>query len=73
MSNGTAPTNGSQVTILQPTTTIPLPRPNPGLWTTKDHRIYNAPSPELQIGPEDCIVHMRVNGICGYDSSVPLL
>jgi len=72
MANDTAPVNGSQATIPKATTTFPLPRPNPGLWTTKDHRIYNAPSPELQIGPDDCIVHMRVNGICGYDFPTPL-
>ncbi|KUJ08311.1 GroES-like protein [Mollisia scopiformis] len=46
---------------------VHLPRPNPGLWTTKDHRIYSAPSPELKLGPDDCIVHVRVNGICGSD------
>ncbi|OBT54775.1 hypothetical protein VE04_03463 [Pseudogymnoascus sp. 24MN13] len=42
-----------------------LPRPNPALYTTKDHRIYGAPSPELYPGPDDCVVHVRANGICG--------
>jgi hypothetical protein len=38
---------------------------NPALYTTKDHRIYIAPSPSLEPGPDDCIVHVRANGICG--------
>ena len=41
---------------------------NPALYTTKDHRIYSAPSPALEPGPEDCIVHVRANGICGYEN-----
>ncbi|KAH6696583.1 chaperonin 10-like protein [Leptodontidium sp. MPI-SDFR-AT-0119] len=44
-----------------------LAYPNPALFTTKDHRIYSAPSPALDPGPDDCIVHVRANGICGSD------
>ncbi|KAH8596911.1 chaperonin 10-like protein [Bisporella sp. PMI_857] len=44
-----------------------LSLPNPALYTTKDHRIYSAPSPALDPGPDDCIVHVRANGICGSD------
>ena len=39
---------------------------NPALYTTKDHRIYSAPSPVLKPGPDDCVVHVRANGVCGY-------
>ncbi|KAF8852044.1 sorbitol dehydrogenase [Acephala macrosclerotiorum] len=59
--------NGNHASGVQPTTAVQLPRPNPALWTTKDHRIYGAPSPDLILGPEDCIVHVRINGICGSD------
>jgi L-iditol 2-dehydrogenase len=38
---------------------------NPALYTTKDHRIYLAPSPALEPGADDCVVHVRANGICG--------
>ncbi|KFY46152.1 hypothetical protein V494_00587 [Pseudogymnoascus sp. VKM F-4513 (FW-928)] len=41
--------------------------PNPALYTTKDHKLYSAPSPALDPGPYDCIVHVRANGICGSD------
>ncbi|KAL2060145.1 hypothetical protein VTL71DRAFT_9967 [Oculimacula yallundae] len=46
---------------------VALPLPNPALYTTEDHRIYSAPSPPLNLGPEDCVVHVRANGICGSD------
>ncbi|TVY85332.1 L-arabinitol 4-dehydrogenase [Lachnellula suecica] len=65
MSSQAPLTNGSQVASSHPV--VQLPRPNPGLYTTKDHRIYSAPSPDLQLGPNDCVVHMRGNGICGSD------
>lgn len=45
--------------------TLYTTHPNPALYTTKDHRIYSAPSPALKPGTTDCIVHVRANGICG--------
>jgi hypothetical protein len=41
---------------------------NPALYTTKDHKIYSAPSPVLDPGPDYCVVHVRANGICGHES-----
>ncbi|TKA67144.1 hypothetical protein B0A49_10242 [Cryomyces minteri] len=38
-------------------------RTNPALYTTKDHRIYAKESPELHVDPDDCVVHVRANGI----------
>lgn len=44
---------------------LSLPSKNPALYTTKDHRIYSAESPALNPTPDECIVHVRANGICG--------
>ncbi|KUL89212.1 hypothetical protein ZTR_03675 [Talaromyces verruculosus] len=41
--------------------------PNPALWTNESHEIYLAESPALYPKPQDCIVHVRCNGICGSD------
>ena len=42
------------------------PAPNPALHVTEDHRIYMDESPALNPGPNDCVVHVQANGICGY-------
>ena len=42
-----------------------LPKENLALYVTPDHKIYTAPSPPLNPGPDDCVVHVRANGICG--------
>ncbi|OQO06488.1 hypothetical protein B0A48_08271 [Cryoendolithus antarcticus] len=43
------------------------PLPNPALYTNQHHEISIGPSPPLNPGPDDCVVHMRSNGICGSD------
>lgn len=40
--------------------------PNPALFTDEKHQIYVSESPALDPGPEDCVVHVRCNGVCGY-------
>ncbi|EME83328.1 uncharacterized protein MYCFIDRAFT_39289 [Pseudocercospora fijiensis CIRAD86] len=40
---------------------------NPALYTNEKREIFMADSPELQPGPNDCVVRMRCNGICGSD------
>ncbi|KAI9737072.1 MAG: hypothetical protein M1834_000662 [Cirrosporium novae-zelandiae] len=50
-----------------PTGTFHPPKSNPALYTTEDHRIYLAESTPLNPGPEDCVVHVKANGICGSD------
>lgn len=44
----------------------PTLTPNPALHVTEDHRIYMDESPSLSPGPNDCVVHVQANGICGY-------
>ncbi|KAK0130136.1 hypothetical protein ONS96_000663 [Cadophora gregata f. sp. sojae] len=63
MNGKSIPTPGDQTS----STSFAPPLPNPALYTTKDHRIYHAPSPPLYPGPDDCIIHVRANGICGSD------
>ncbi|EON66282.1 hypothetical protein W97_05675 [Coniosporium apollinis CBS 100218] len=41
--------------------------PNPALFTNEKHEIYLAESPELKPKPDECIVRVRCNGICGSD------
>ncbi|KAL7273875.1 hypothetical protein RUND412_003236 [Rhizina undulata] len=40
---------------------------NPALFTTADHRIYLADSPIPTVGKDECLIHVRANGICGSD------
>ncbi|SMR50489.1 unnamed protein product [Zymoseptoria tritici ST99CH_1E4] len=44
-----------------------MDRPNPALYTDEKRQIFMNDSPELQPGPNDCVVRMRCNGICGSD------
>lgn len=44
------------------------PAPNPALYTNEHHAAYLADSPPLLPGPDDCIIRMRSNGICGSDA-----
>ena len=55
--NGTNGTNG--VAAFQPD------KANPALFTNEKREIFMGTSPELNPGPDDCIVRMRCNGICG--------
>lgn len=38
---------------------------NPALYTNEKREIFMGDSPELNPGPNDCVVRMRCNGICG--------
>lgn len=40
-------------------------KPNPALFTDEKREIYMGDSPALAPGPDECIVRMRCNGICG--------
>jgi L-iditol 2-dehydrogenase len=42
-----------------------MDKPNPALYTDEKREIFMRDSPELQPGPNDCVVRMRCNGICG--------
>lgn len=44
------------------------PSPNPALYTDEHHAAYLAESPPLHPNPNDCIVRVRANGICGSDA-----
>ncbi|RDL33258.1 uncharacterized protein BP5553_08697 [Venustampulla echinocandica] len=57
-----APNNSSSHEIPASITSLP----NPALYTAKDHRIYSTPSPTFDPGPDDCIIHVRANGISKY-------
>lgn len=41
-------------------------RPNPALFTDPQHEIHMEESPALEPKPDECVVHMRANGICGF-------
>ncbi|KAK6431141.1 L-arabinitol 4-dehydrogenase [Oleoguttula sp. CCFEE 5521] len=43
------------------------PLPNPALYTNQRHEISVAPAAPLNPGPDNCVIHMRSNGICGSD------
>ena len=55
------PPHTAEILKMAPTLT-----PNPALHVTEDHRIYMDESPTLTPGPNDCVVHVQANGICGY-------
>lgn len=38
---------------------------NPALFTNEKREIFMGDSPPLNPGPNDCVVRMRCNGICG--------
>lgn len=40
-------------------------KPNSALFTNEKREIFMGTSPELNPGPDECIVRMRCNGICG--------
>lgn len=40
---------------------------NPALFTNEKREIFMGTSPPLDPGPNDCVVRMRCNGICGSD------
>ncbi|KAK4626960.1 L-arabinitol 4-dehydrogenase [Fulvia fulva] len=42
-------------------------KPNSALFTNEKREIFMGTSPELNPGPDECIVRMRCNGICGSD------
>ena len=50
--------------------TFQPPLPNPALYTNPQHEIFMADSPALEPKDDDCIVHVKCNGICGYVSSL---
>ncbi|TKX26573.1 L-arabinitol 4-dehydrogenase-1 [Elsinoe australis] len=61
------PTNGTNTTATIPNPPLTTFTPNPALHTNPSHETYLAPSPALNPGPSDCIIHMHSNGICGSD------
>jgi L-iditol 2-dehydrogenase len=40
-------------------------RPNPALFTNEKREIFMSESPALRPKPDECVVRMRCNGICG--------
>ena len=39
---------------------------NLALYTNEKHEIFMENSPPLSLGPNECVVRVRANGICGY-------
>jgi len=66
--NGTATngvSNGKKSTSKNPS--LESFAPNPALHTDEHHKIYMKESPPLRPTENDCIIHVRANGICGSD------